>query len=483
MLQKLMKIIKNKKLVAILLIVGALLLVVATILFFSGRDKEPQEPPTPDSSESSPVESADSSSTSSTESSAGNGSSDSTAEGTDTGAEVSVVPAGPVTLVGTDISSIGLCVVLPHGTGIVDPNLPKGREVQYQPVTTLRNGKHSEVSLRFADNTIALSTMPIICLQGFELGDTPPGEALYQVEAEIKNSQSYSYGEISDKILYEQDGKLVLDVTFARSETPREAMEKRVAKFGGKPMAHPEGTTLSQRDVLADGSYIYKYDWMAAATEYLRGNIAGMIAPIQYATPHTLEELGYQFEMNGVSKAAAYMTVVSSATVKADAEGGHSGIYSAPVYGGERLLGGYTVLQPAYAEGETANGNPSSLALLQAFKRSELESGDAAIRFLRRSKPKSSSDDYYKIYTDGPFNEFSIAPELLENYVVFKDSDIVVYNFFDFAKAPPLVEQLGHLEGAEGYGQYSAQTADIAAAGNLLLSAPGGIGQYIRKVG
>lgn len=465
MLQRLLNIVKNKKIVALMLIVGALLLIVACLLFFVGRDKVPQELPPADSSESSTVE----------------GTSDSPAEVT--GTEVSAVPAGPVTLVGTDISSVGLCVVLPNGAGVADTNLPKGREVQHQPVTTLRNGRHSEVSFRFADNTIALSTMPVICLQGFELGNTLPEEAIYQVEAEIKNSQSYSYEEISHKILYNQDGKLVLDVTFARTETPRESMEKRIAKFGGKPMIHPEGAPLSQRNMLADGSYIYKYDWMGPAAEYLRGNIAGMIAPIQYATPHTLEELGYKFEMGGAPKEAAHMAAVSSATVKADAASGHSGIYSAPVYGGERLLGNYTVLQPTYAAEENAPGNPSSFALLQAFKRSELERPDGAIKFLRRSKPKSSSDDYYKIYTEGPFSEFSLSPDMLESYVVFRDSDVVVYNFFDFAKAPPLAEQLSYLANTDGYEQYGTLAEGTATAGASLFSAPGGIEKYIRKAG
>lgn len=232
MLQGLLETIKKKKIVAIMLVVGALLLIVASFLVIRSRGGKAEKPAPSDSSESSYVESS--------ASGAEGSSSQSSPEGLGVSAgEVvadasSAVPPGPVTLTGVDISSLGLCVVLPAGTGIVDPNVPKSKEARYQPVTTLRNGKHSEVSLRFSDNTIAMSTMPVICLQGFDLGSTLPEDALYEVEAEIKNSKTYTYGEIADKVLYSAEGKLVLDVTFARTKSPQTAMDKHITKFEGK---------------------------------------------------------------------------------------------------------------------------------------------------------------------------------------------------------------------------------------------------------
>lgn len=473
--------IKNRKIVVALTVVGAVLLLVAGLLLFRGMGGRSEEGTSGDSSTNSATESSGSENS---ETASGTSAPNAAGEGAPVGSAVegeSVAPVEPepVTLTGMDISSLDLCVVLPADSGIKDPNLPKSKANLSRPVTTKRNGKHSEVSLRFSDNIIAGSTMPVLLLQGFSLGDTPAEEAIYLVEADAKKVLEYSYSDIADKIVYQAPGKLVLDVAFAAEQHPQAAMEQYIAQSQGKPLRYPTGTVLGPQHLLADGSYVYKYDWMQPAADYLRGQISQLIMPIEYSLPLSLEALGYRVALPNAAQQPLALTAVTAATVKDGGENAHSGLYIAPVYGGERLLGEYTVLQPGAVQ--TSPGNPTSFALLQAFSRSELERSNAAVKFLRRTKPKNSDEDYYQIYSDGPFGEFSLAPDQLEDYVVFRDDAIVVYDFFEFSKAPPLEDQLIYLAAVDGYQQYGTDAPTILAARNALLAGEDGLGRYIRK--
>ncbi|MEG2073839.1 MAG: hypothetical protein RRY54_03650 [Angelakisella sp.] len=366
----------------------------------------------------------------------------------------------PTTVLGTNITQIGLCIVVPERAGIVDPNVSQNHT--HQTVTTFNNGKYTEIALHYGNDAVAHSTMTALCLQAFDIGDAPPETLTYELVADIGRKKTCTYDEIADKVLYNADGKLVVDVTFAGKRTPKSKMEERIDRISGKG---------------------YSYDWMFEALDYIEGHIKEMVVPIQYAASYSLEALGYTMDLRGNVGEPPYPVAVPAKTIRSEEQGenGHSGLYTADVYGGERLLGDYTALQPTYSTENDAPTNPSSFALLQAFKKVDLARSGAGIRFLRRDKPKNSGEDYFRGYSEGPFSEFSLEPAALQNYVVYENEAVVVYNFFDFAKPPSLDEQLQNLSNTEGYEQYGIRANKTVAMCNAVLNAPGGLGQYIRK--
>lgn len=435
---------KNKKIMIIIAAVLVAVLLTATVLMLFGNKKDKTPQASSSSSESS--ESSSASSESNSESAP---------------PEPTPTPA-PKIITGSNITQIGMCVILPKNSGIEDPNAtPAGLE-PHPPMTTYNNGKYTEVALYYADNSIAMSTMTVLSLQAFEVGEASPEAATYEVVAELGKKKQYTYDEISDKILYNADGILVVDVTFARGVTPKSIMEERIDKRSGAA---------------------YSYDWMPSAFDYIKNNIKDMVVPIQYAPSYSLEALGYTFEFKTGAGEPPCPVAVSAKTVKAEEQGenGHSGLYTADVYGGERLLGDYTVLQPTYSTESSTPVNPSSFALLQAFKKVDLERSGAGIKFLRRDKPKSAGEDYFKGYTEGPFSEFALEPLALKNYIVYENEAIVVYDFFDFAKPPELEAQLEGMGSTEGYEQYGVKIKNTVAICNAVVNAEGGLGQHIKK--
>ncbi|MEG0853506.1 MAG: hypothetical protein RSF82_06515 [Angelakisella sp.] len=458
--------VKGKKIILVLALLAVLVVAGLLLFLFLGKDNTNPDMDVEASAESSPPGSAESSS-----------------EGSSQGSSQSVeaVPAQILEVQGVSLGHGGLCIVLPESSGIVDPNIPPGKEKQYETVDSYHNGNRTEVSLNFLNNTISMGSLNIVTLQYFPLGDTPPEQLTYTVQADLGVKKQLSYQEISDKIVYRSDDGIVVDVAFASKNNPRTGMEDYIARSQNKTLLCPVGYNLGSGDLLADGSYIYKYDWMLPAFDYVSAHVGEMIVPIHYATPYALEGLGYTLDLGAQTGQTPQLAAVTTGTQKEEIEGGHSGMYKAGVYGGERLIGDYTVLQPVYTSGAEGPANPSSFSLLQAFKKSDIERSETGIRFLRRTKPKAAEEDYYQAYTNGPFDEFSMSPLALENYIVYSDNDIVVYDFFEFSKAPSLEDQLTSLSQTQDYQQYSIKTDWVTGARQAIFGSEGGIGRFIRK--
>lgn len=180
----------------------------------------------------------------------------------------------PVILVGVPLEKLGLKIVLPENSGIKDPNIPATTEAAHQPVEGLSNGNSTVVGLSYVNNVTVVDTMEILYLQAVDLSTNEVELALFQLEYDYDHARQYSYSEISDKILYHKGDTIVLDVTFAYTSDFRQNMNAYItANKGVEGMGPPN----AEKTQYADGTTVYKYDWMEPAFDYVLLHIKEMI--------------------------------------------------------------------------------------------------------------------------------------------------------------------------------------------------------------
>mgnify|MGYP003769954981 CR=1 FL=1 len=146
------------------------------------------------------------------------------------------------------------------------------------------------------------------------------------------------------------------------------------------------------------------------------------------------------------------------------------GTYFFASYGGDNLVGVYTVLHPQCMYTAASADTMVCLSLLQAFLRSDVEREGAQIKFLRTEETVSGAVSYVP---------YTLSPGELETYQVYEDEEIVVYDFLGLTSAPPLDEQLKEDAQGELLEQKGIDLSWIFDMRDYFLKADGGIGRFL----
>lgn len=202
------------------------------------------------------------------------------------------------------------------------------------------------------------------------------------------------------------------------------------------------------------------------------------------ATPYPLSELGYYFAQDvdtgqsdpnppmeldilpGVyPKQPPYYFSMEQHSAYLDSVG----MYLIGYYGAGNLWGKYTVVQPdcGYAGGFD---HSVVFAILQAFKREDIEAPQAHIEFIKGNQESNNVVHY------------ALPVAQLEEYKVYEDEDIVVYDFLPFTDAPSYAEQMQLLAQERNYDERGIQWRWFIDVGEFFHNAPGGIGSFIHKM-
>jgi len=201
-------------------------------------------------------------------------------------------------------------------------------------------------------------------------------------------------------------------------------------------------------------------------------------------SPYSLSELGYRLEI------PEDIGIYDPNQSHADADLIHSyfepplyyvqeeettfqyGTYLFASYGGDNLVGIYTVLHPQCMYTAANADTMVCLSLMQAFLRSDVDMENARIVFLRTEKTASGTVRYVP---------YTLSPDEVDAYKVYEDEEIVVYDFLGLTSAPPLDEQLE--EGVQGelLSQKGIDLSWIVDMRDYFIESDGGIGRFLTK--
>ena len=181
---------------------------------------------------------------------------------------------------GVSVEKQELNIKLPKNASIKDPNIIGGN-ANYSSVEALPNGAHTSVVLNYVDSIISVDSHEVLLLQAFNIDNTDIEKAIFNVENINFETKPYTYSDISDHILYSQNGVMVVDVSFSSAIDFRAELLSYIAeKSGTQTYNIAAGGTKRNEDnfLYADETNIYKYDWMPPAFDYVTEHIKEMIS-------------------------------------------------------------------------------------------------------------------------------------------------------------------------------------------------------------
>ena len=193
-------------------------------------------------------------------------------------------------------------------------------------------------------------------------------------------------------------------------------------------------------------------------------------------TPYALADLGYALELPtgpamGISAEDAHGQPLEEVCFAIDAGNTmYGGIFANGAWGSGALWGRYTVVQPDLSQSMTRD-NGVALAALQAFTQEELALPGPAVQFQHRDeRGRPAAGEGLLLLSAGE----------LEEYLVYSDEAIAVYDFASFPGNLPLEEQLAMEKDGNPFVTPEVEER-VLAVGKYLAQLPGGIGSLIYK--
>ncbi|HQQ89339.1 MAG TPA: hypothetical protein PLU82_03830, partial [Oscillospiraceae bacterium] len=148
------------------------------------------------------------------------------------------------------------------------------------------------------------------------------------------------------------------------------------------------------------------------------------------------------------------------------------GTYLYNSYGGDNLLGTYTAIHPNCQYQGMSADTDICFVLLQTFKTEDIQKPYAKVAFLKTSYSSAQVKQY---------EEYTLDVALLEDYIIYQDDTIIVYDFFEFTDAPSLNEQLKSLAEQARFAELGIDLSWISDMRDYFLETDGGVGRFITK--